>query len=940
MTRDPDNEIFILPDEQYSDGPFEPVVRISVLSGQHAGGIFNFVGKEHIMAGSHENADVHLDDKGVAPGHLMIQKNDRSYMFRATDSTKACINAQTGKPVGYGTLIPKCITITLGAQGPILQIEIGLVIPFNNYQFIGRLGGGGMAEVFLARQKGIGGFIKNVAIKLIHPDIFNTPNAEQMFLDEARIAAELNHNNVVRTHEVGRRGDSYFISMEYLRGLSIYDIKAEFDNRGLLMPPELAVALMSQACDGLHALHELRDAEGRPMNVVHRDISHSNLMCTPDGVVKVIDFGLAKDRYRVQLSDPKILKGKPAYMSPEQVQSRPLDKRTDIWAVGVMLHELCTGENLFAKDDIVGTLMSVINQPIPALSEVCDGISPLLDAAFAKALNRTLEARYQTAQAFAMDLRKIGREYGGHFLSEQSIAKYLTELGIDLKAKKPSILNHIPDALRAAKKTSAAMPTGIDYVNAPNQLSDKIIANGFYKLFESSGKIELVGESIYHLKFIAQVISQHSIAPPIDITKPSINKPLLISLIGRNKELTKLSQEEHRTIAEYTKCRQQLTDKSGDAIIPFTTIHECGIAWPDGPTYIAYPYVTSTLNLKELSKLSITDKLPIIEQLVRTLKRAIDQSPTFVHGEIRPENISVVTDAKKPQFTLLGFGLSAILSTSAPVSDDPFLAPECRQGAPPTSSSDVYSLGALIFTLLDGDLSKLNLSVIQGKEIPRLPPSRERPAYVEPAVLTSLDRNPRSRPPISDLLNRLLPPPPSPVIPARSGLVIYPPPPRTVVSYQTSSGQEVKVNSIEIALSQTRRPIPLALANSENILPAPLVLITKGASIEMELAAPPSGADAPQLYRSAHEPATKLRSYPMAFIANEACVEFGHRRTWVQRIYYSSVTAESEETNLTLSLPEHHIEIVSHFPLLRLITLRTTDHQTGCIYLVCISVRM
>jgi serine/threonine protein kinase len=939
-----DSDLFLLPDEKVAEESLQAIVRVTVVSGSKAGTSISFLQKDNIVLGSQSKADVCLPDPGVAAEQLIIARRDRGYVLLTPGNAVPFLNLDNGKTVHPGTLLPSRAQIATCAHGPVVLIEIGLAVPFGTYQLIGKLGGGGMAEVFLARQRGLGGFSKNVAIKLINHNIFDINNAESMFLDEARIAAELNHNNIVRTYEVGMKSNNLFISMEYLRGVSLYDVYAELAQRGLRLPPALAAALISQACAGLHALHELQDPDGRPMNVVHRDVSHSNMMLTPDGVLKVIDLGLARDCNRLELTDPKILKGKPSYMSPEQVQSQPLDRRTDIWALGVMLYELCTGQSLFTKDDMIATLFAVARSPIPPLSQCCPNVSRRLEAVVAKALSRDLDTRYAQALQMGADLRQVVADEGGQFLSHDAIVGYLASVGVNLTSKKPALLTYVPEALGPSRTRNTGVRPNFSYVDDPSALCHRIVLSGTYKLATALGPALPVGSSLFQLQFHAQVVSLASASLPSETTKPSLNKPILAQLIGQGKQLQSPSPEQHEALGKYVKHRQEMSELHGDSRLPFATIHEHGVAWDNGPTIIVLPAYPAVWNIDEICTQPISERLHSILQLGRLLQKACEIEPGYVHGCLRPENISILPGTKHQPSLLLGFSAAAVLRL--PLTDngqDPFLAPECRGGAVPGQKSDIYSFGAIAFALLDGDLSRLRGSRPPDEALPRLPPNRDRPAYVEPTILSALDPNPEERPSITELLSRLQPPPlppPPPHAHSPRQKSLRPPTPGTLLPLRSAQRDELRLCSLDLSLSQTRAAIPLTVPTSINLFPAPLVLLSKGSSISLELADPQTSRDAPQLYLNAHEPGTKLRSCLIAHSTKDACVDLGHRRTWVQRIHYYSQVSEGGEEPLKLHIPDLDIEVESRGPALRLIVFRTTDNTTGCIYLICISIRM
>ena len=222
---------------------------------------------------------------------------------------------------------------------------------FGRYQLLGLLGQGGMGRLYIAERRGIQGFVKIVALKRIQPHLADSKQLREMFLNEARIAARLEHPNIVATYELGEVDGKYFISMEYLPGEDLSAIIAGCqDGR---MPVAIAAALTQQAAQGLHYAHEARDGQGKPIGLVHRDVSPRNIFVTYHGVVKLLDFGVVRGPEK-QKSIPGVFKGKYGYCAPEQIEGGHIDRRTDVFCLGIALWECLTGARLFdASTDVV-----------------------------------------------------------------------------------------------------------------------------------------------------------------------------------------------------------------------------------------------------------------------------------------------------------------------------------------------------------------------------------------------------------------------------------------------------------------------------------------------------------------------------------------------------------------------------------------------------------
>jgi serine/threonine protein kinase len=273
--------------------------------------------------------------------------------------------------------------------------------PFGRYQLLGLLGQGGMGRLYIAERRGIQGFVKIVALKRIQPHLADSKQLREMFLNEARIAARLEHPNIVATYELGEVDGNYFISMEYLPGEDMSAIIAGcHDGR---MPVEIAAALTQQAAQGLHYAHEARDGHGKPIGLVHRDVSPRNIFVTYHGVVKLLDFGVVRGPEK-QKSIPGVFKGKYGYCAPEQIEGKPVDRRTDVFCLGIALWESLTGARLFDGSTDAATIDAVRSRSIEAPSAMRPDVPPELDAITMRALARDPDRRFRTAHDMSEEL--------------------------------------------------------------------------------------------------------------------------------------------------------------------------------------------------------------------------------------------------------------------------------------------------------------------------------------------------------------------------------------------------------------------------------------------------------------------------------------------------------------------------------------------------------
>ncbi len=277
-------------------------------------------------------------------------------------------------------------------------------IPFGRYRLVKRLARGGMAEVFLAELHGAEGFQRRVAIKRILPHLSDSEEFRAMFMDEARLAALLAHPNVVHIYDFGREGEHYFIAMEFVDGISLSTIIHEAARAPL--PFEHAARISADVCAGLHYAHHLADG-GRPLGLVHRDVSPQNILVTWDGVVKLVDFGIAKAAWQAERTRPGMVKGKWTYMSPEQCEGRKLDGRSDLFSLGTVMYELLTGEPRYRRDDAERAMREIRDgKPLDVEQHRPDIPRELRDI-LARATAPAREDRYPTAGEMQVALERF-----------------------------------------------------------------------------------------------------------------------------------------------------------------------------------------------------------------------------------------------------------------------------------------------------------------------------------------------------------------------------------------------------------------------------------------------------------------------------------------------------------------------------------------------------
>jgi serine/threonine protein kinase len=297
------------------------------------------------------------------------------------------------------------LIIVLSVDPPLPSARVRQPVPFGKYLLLDRISVGGMAEVFKAKSYGVEGFEKIIAIKRILPTMGEDRDFIKMFIDEAKIAGQLAHANICQIFELGRIDGSHFIAMEYIWGKDLLQIQNRLRKIKQSMPIPMACFAIAKVLEGLDYAHRKRDPLGRPLEIVHRDCSPQNVLVSYEGEVKVIDFGIAKATSRNSRTMAGVLKGKFGYMSPEQVRGLPLDRRSDIFALGTMLYECLTGDRLFQGETDFSTLEKVRNVDIRPPREVNPNIPQAVEAVILKALAKDVEERYQWCSEMLADLQ-------------------------------------------------------------------------------------------------------------------------------------------------------------------------------------------------------------------------------------------------------------------------------------------------------------------------------------------------------------------------------------------------------------------------------------------------------------------------------------------------------------------------------------------------------
>ncbi len=330
---------------------------------------------------------------------------------------------------------------------------------YGGYSLLEQIGVGGMAEVFLARHSGVEGFEKEIVIKRIRPHLSAIPSFVNMFLGEAKLAAQLIHPNIVQIYDLGKIKDSFFIAMEYIPGRDMSAVIPKSKATGIPFPIEYGLKIASNVCEALYYAHTKVDAVGTPLHIVHRDVSPENIRVAWTGTVKILDFGIAKAATHLHETKAGEIKGKLVYMSPEQVMGKDVDQRSDIFSLGVVLYEWLTGLKLFSGENDLAIMNNIIEGKIYPPSYFRDDIPSEVEAIVMKSLEKEPKRRYGNACDMQLDIDTYlsGCEFTP---SNIHLANFMKQLFKDeLAAEKERRLAETPTSPpRFARKTNRPQP--------------------------------------------------------------------------------------------------------------------------------------------------------------------------------------------------------------------------------------------------------------------------------------------------------------------------------------------------------------------------------------------------------------------------------------------------------------------------------------------------
>lgn len=341
---------------------------------------------------------------------------------------------------------------------------------FGQYVLLEKIATGGMAEVWKARMRGVEGFQKIVAIKKILPHLSDNQDFVEMFVDEAKLAAQLNHNNIIHIYDLGKIQSSYYIAMEYIDGYDLKNILRKAQERDQPLSVEIALFVASKIAAALDYAHRKRDFEDKEMGLVHRDVSPQNVLISQEGDIKLCDFGIAKAASKASHTQAGALKGKLQYMSPEQAWGRNIDRRSDIFALATVLFEMLTARKLFAGDNELSILEQVREARVTPPSQYNEEITPQIDAIVLKALQKDPAARYQTAGEMQRDLDAVLYSFKPTPASAD-LAIYMHRLATsEVMTPHAADVRHAPEPARAANELTPLKPVAVPMTMTPSSM--------------------------------------------------------------------------------------------------------------------------------------------------------------------------------------------------------------------------------------------------------------------------------------------------------------------------------------------------------------------------------------------------------------------------------------------------------------------------------------
>lgn len=925
----------------------ETYVEVRCRSGSQEGLCLSFVNPTYapmpvpLLVG--RGSDAHLrfcgdDEQMVSRSHAEISPAGDGLLICDVGSSCGTWLGERREPIRRTDLpVGTCVDIQFGTSGPVCSVSVGIAVPFGRYLLTGKLGEGGMGEVYVGWDPQLA---RSVVLKLIRPSFMQQEQgAGRYLLDEARILSQLDHPNTVRIYEVGEESGIVYIAMEYLRGVTLGQILHAHTERGLRLPPQIAAGLMRHACLGLHAAHEV------PSAIVHRDVSMGNVMVTRDGL-KVIDFGLARAKNRISPSftEGGRIAGSPPYMSPEQVRApKTLDRRTDVYSAAVVLYELCSGVNPFQRENLAATLNAVLSYEPPPVSERCPEAPPELVQILRCAMSKDPAQRPGTALELAVALRHAAGPHYAHF---ETLTPYLRQMRIELCGQPPEPLTRVPQLIEQARTRhglAASRPASLEAQVPP--AAPSIVAQPMVPLARYLERPIAQGRYV--------VVTGAGREPPEPATAPwqrayvakrrdgerVTEEKVLLTLVGGRERAYGLSDRDAATLFQAVASRRGAGEADG---IP--PILDQGLAWPEGPCFVVTPYYERRLDSVPPRTLAAAAVLDLLRQGADALHRAAQREPGLVHGALCPEQVGLTQrEGSTSHAVLTGWPWLATDGEDggAPLAPIPYRAPELKTRRDATTASDVFALGMIAYGLLGGDAGLAWKQI--GEELdPDELPARARaelPPSVACLLMDCLRGDPAMRPRPSDIVDVL----------TRAGAAQPGPEPGRPVVEVPGAGRSfwletaalrVSVSTLDLPLRELREPIPLPieLPGLQRGVDRPLRLMATGQICELRVS--PEALDAGRQIRIYTEPtsaqARNAFIVPMAVPPTNLYV--GHHRGHMHLCSLASAAVlPGGSAALRLQPADLGVTVVARPGVARLLTLHWIDTQRGDAHLLCIT---
>jgi TonB family protein len=466
---------------------------------------------------------------------------------------------------------------------------------FGQYVLLEKIATGGMAEVWKARMRGVEGFQKIVAIKKILPHLSDNQDFIEMFVDEAKLAAQLNHNNIIHIYDLGKIQSSYYIAMEYIDGYDLKNILKKAQERDQPLSVEIALFIASKIAAALDYAHRKRDFEDKEMGLVHRDVSPQNVLISEEGDIKLCDFGIAKAASKASHTQAGALKGKLQYMAPEQAWGRNIDKRSDIFALATVLFEMLTARKLFAGDNELSILEQVREARVTAPSQYNDEVTPQIDAIVLKALQKDPANRYQTAGEMQRDLDAVLYSFKPTPTSAD-LAIYMHRLATSVATPAHTMDMHAPEPPQAANElkplkpapvaaATGAIPTSMPAAAIPAAVAETpakkppvipiviaailVLAIGiaYFAMRKPKPAPVVAKPAVVQTQTTATSIAATSTAPVLSTTSTTSTAPA-IDASKVNEEVAKRMAAEKARLDQLARAQNQQTTTSRPAATP------------------------------------------------------------------------------------------------------------------------------------------------------------------------------------------------------------------------------------------------------------------------------------------------------------------------------------------------------------------------------------